>query len=94
MNGDFRPLLHPGTMSDEIDVDGTRTYRQRQHDLIRAQQLLERLAADESARKLSGPSGWARVNSSVEAVHQIDLELLLVAARLLRLANERPTCGP
>ena len=39
MHGDFRPLVNPATWSDEIDIEGTRTYRERVHEAIRVQQL-------------------------------------------------------
>jgi hypothetical protein len=38
MHGDFRPLVHPGTDGHDIDVEGTRAYRQRMHEAIRTQQ--------------------------------------------------------
>ena len=36
MHGDFRPLVNAGTMSDDIVIEGTRAYRLRIHEAIRA----------------------------------------------------------
>jgi hypothetical protein len=51
MDGGFRPLRHPATPVDEIDLDGTRQERQRLHqELRRRQALLARLLADDKTK--------------------------------------------
>jgi|GEM_PF-4617466 hypothetical protein len=46
MHGSFRRLVSPGTNVKDIDVEGTREYRRPVNEAIRAQQVLERLAAE------------------------------------------------
>ena len=51
MHGGFRPLRHPATPVDEIDIDGTRQQRQRLHqELRRRQARLAQLLADEKTK--------------------------------------------
>ncbi len=46
MHGSFRRLVFPGTNVKDIDVEGTREYRRRVSEAVRAQQALERRAAE------------------------------------------------
>jgi hypothetical protein len=46
VHGDFRRLVTSGTNTKDIDVEGSREYRRRVNEAIRAQQVLEHLASE------------------------------------------------
>lgn len=66
MDTDFPALVNPGTMSCDIDVEGTRAYRHRIHEAIRVQQQQHpfgdlQIPPDPGVASSNGPLSWRQL---------------------------------